>query len=41
MSKSYTPGLKVLSNTKIVKERLLPLKGNVLVNENEYVKRWN
>ena len=37
MSKSYTPGLKVLSNTKIVKERLLPLKGNVLVNENEYV----
>ena len=29
MSKSYTPGLKILKNTKIVKERRLPLKGNI------------
>ena len=26
MSKSYTPGLKILENTKITKERKLPLK---------------
>jgi len=38
MSKSYTPGLKVLKNAKIVKERLLPLKGNVLVKENDLVE---
>ena len=29
MSKSYTPGLKILKNTKIIKERKLPLKGDV------------
>jgi len=29
MSKSYTPGLKVLKNSMVVKERLLPLKGEV------------
>ena len=29
MSKSYTPGLKILKNTKILKERRLPLKGNI------------
>ena len=29
MAKSYTPGLKVLKNTKILKERILPLKGEV------------
>lgn len=29
MSKSYTPGLKVLTKTKIIKQRQLPLKGVV------------
>ena len=29
MSKSYTPGLKILKNTKIIKERKLPLKGDI------------
>lgn len=29
MAHSYTPGLKVLKNTKILKERRLPLKGSV------------
>ena len=29
MAHSYTPGLKVLKNTKILKERRLPLKGTV------------
>ena len=29
MAHSYTPGLKVLKNTEILKERRLPLKGNV------------
>ena len=31
MSKSYTPGLKVLKDTNVSKERLLPLKGSVHV----------
>ena len=29
MSKSYTPGLKILKNTIILKERRLPLKGDI------------
>ena len=33
MSKSYTPGLKILRNTKISKERLLPLRGDVHVSK--------
>ena len=37
MSKSYTPGLKVLKDTNISKERLLPLKGNVHVKKNDIV----
>lgn len=37
MSKSYTPGLKVLKNTKVVKDRLLPLKGEVHVNVDDSV----
>ena len=37
MSKSYTPGLKVLKDTNISKERLLPLKGNVHVKTNDIV----
>ena len=37
MSKSYTPGLKILENTKTTKERILPLKGEVHVSENDIV----
>ena len=37
MSKSYTPGLKVLKDTNVKKERLLPLKGNVHVKINDTV----
>lgn len=37
MSKSYTPGLKVQENTEVTKERLLPLKGKVLVNDGDIV----
>jgi len=37
MSKSYTPGLKVLKNTKVKKERLLPLKGKVHVEVKDIV----
>ena len=33
MSKSYTPGLKVLEKTLIEKERILPLKGKVHVDK--------
>ena len=29
MSRSYTPGLKVLASTKVLKTRLLPMKGQV------------
>ena len=32
MAHSYTPGLKVLKKTIFKKERILPLKGDVLVN---------
>ena len=38
MSKSYTPGLKIVDQTEISKNRLLPLSGKVHVNENEEVK---
>ena len=38
MSKSYTPGLKVLKKTKVTKDRLLPLKGKVHVNLEDSVK---
>ena len=37
MSKSYTPGLKVLEKTTIQKERLLPLKGKVHVVNDQSV----
>ena len=33
MAHAYTPGLKVLENTSVEKERRLPLKGEVLVDE--------
>ena len=38
MSRSYTPGLKVLANTRIMKRRQLPLKGEVLVEVGADVK---
>lgn len=38
MAHSYTPGLKVLKNTKILKERRLPLKGSVSASINSEVK---
>ena len=38
MSKFYTPGLKVLKNTKVIKDRLLPLKGTVHVNVEDSVE---
>ena len=38
MSKSYTPGLKVLQHINIIKERLLPLKGKVHVEVGNEVK---
>ena len=38
MSKSYTPGLKIVDKAEISKNRLLPLSGKVHVNENEEVK---
>ena len=37
MSKSYTPGLKILEKTLVEKERLLPLKGKVHVDIGEIV----
>tara|TARA_Y100000996_G_scaffold134088_1_gene101857 strand:+ start:2344 stop:3465 length:1122 start_codon:yes stop_codon:yes gene_type:complete len=37
MSKSYTPGLKVLRDATITKNRLLPLKGSVHVKQNDDV----
>ena len=38
MSKSYTPGLKILKNTKILKERRLPLKGDIDCKIGDQVK---
>ena len=38
MAHSYTPGLKVLKNTKILKERRLPLKGAVSTSLGNNVK---
>ena len=38
MAHSYTPGLKVLKNTKILKERRLPLKGSVFASIGSEVK---
>ena len=37
MSKSYTPGLKILEKTSIEKERILPLKGKVHVSSGDKV----
>ena len=38
MSKSYTPGLKILENTSIKKKRILPLTGSLHVEKNDLVK---
>jgi len=38
MSRSYTPGLKILSRTKIIKKRQLPMKGNVHLKIGDIVK---
>ena len=38
MSKSYTPGLKVLKHSKVSKERLLPLKGKVHIDVDNIVE---
>ncbi len=38
MSKSYTPGLKVLKHSRVNKERLLPLKGKVHSDINNKVE---
>ena len=37
MAHSYTPGLKVLKNTEILKERRLPLKGSVTTSQGDMV----
>ncbi len=37
MAHAYTPGLKVLHETKVIKERRLPLKGDVLKKKGEQV----
>jgi hypothetical protein len=37
MAHSYTPGLKVLHETKVEKDRILPLKGEVVVDLNATV----
>ena len=38
MSRSYTPGLKILSRTKIIKRRQLPMRGNVHLKIGDIVK---
>jgi hypothetical protein len=37
MAHSYTPGLKVLHETRVIKERRLPLKGKVIVKQGDRV----
>ena len=37
MAHAYTPGLKVLAQTVLTKERRLPLPGDILVNKNDKV----
>ncbi len=37
MAHAYTPGLKVLHEAKVIKERQLPLKGNVVVKKGQTV----
>ena len=37
MSKSYTPGLKILDDSSVTKERILPLRGKVHVSRGDLV----
>tara|TARA_B100000214_G_scaffold356693_1_gene315515 strand:- start:2675 stop:3805 length:1131 start_codon:yes stop_codon:yes gene_type:complete len=41
MAHAYTPGLKVLQNSKIKKERILPIKGEVLKKKGDTVQAEN
>ncbi|MCH8992551.1 MAG: hypothetical protein IIA44_12505, partial [Acidobacteria bacterium] len=38
MARAYTPGLKVTDRVRLVKERILPLKGEVLVKKGDRVE---
>ena len=38
MAHAYTPGLKVTENYKVTKERILPLKGDVIVKVGDQVQ---
>ena len=38
MAQVYTPGLRITGNTTIVKERRLPLQGDVLVKKGDRVR---
>ena len=38
MAHAYTPGLRVTTRTRIVKERRLPLKGEVVVKAGEVMR---
>src|SRR3989339_1994085 len=38
MSTTYTPGLRVAESTLITKDRILPLRGNVLVSAGQHLE---
>ena len=38
MAQAYTPGLKVTDELWLVKDRILPLKGDVLVSKGDLVQ---
>ncbi|MDX9869286.1 MAG: hypothetical protein RBS92_01045, partial [Candidatus Cloacimonadales bacterium] len=38
MAQAYSPGLSVTDNIVLAKQRILPLKGNVLVKKGDKVK---
>lgn len=38
MSHAYSPGLKIVENEKITRRRILPIKGETLVNMGQFVK---
>ena len=38
MAHAYTPGLKVTDNYQVIKERILPLKGEVIVKVGDMVE---
>jgi hypothetical protein len=41
MAQAYTPGLKVVEETVVIKERKLPLSGEVIVKEGDEVKAFD